>query len=486
MYAKVSVGFMPRQHDMLRLSLKHSLEAVSPTGSTGDRSSPRGADGTLRCEAIMQAGERTTRIDVVDAGDLSLEIDDHVPAIRIAIVGSQADDNLSTRMLTEMLVVPSLDSGAMLRVIEPENEPGFISAEIVLTGHHLAARDTSVLHGRSSDPFVEFTQGGVSVGKSEIVENNLNPTWKPIMLKLAPKGVVRITCMDYDMLSRDDLIGEAIVSVKELLTKGQPIELWSNKQKAGRLRVAECKVVRENTTAQWERTKIVAVHGARVQEARKECQTHFLSWMRSHSLDGNPHRISTGQLKSNLEQYGVPEHDILELLAVLDTEAAEKGWVSLHEFERYGMRYINSSIATFQDLLARVDLGAGAVYPRPDLMVLALKADQALSSAEQPTLREALSFFWQRICPASARISCCSIARCSCPGLAQGSLCCAGKEIADENANAHEGGDNVTGDHEGPYSKAEHVSGANMGATGAKERKKTRGRAPFLCNCCFG
>ena len=40
----------------------------------------------------------------------------------------------------------------------PNRHADYIRAEIQLTGHHLAARDTSFLHGRSSDPYVIFLQ----------------------------------------------------------------------------------------------------------------------------------------------------------------------------------------------------------------------------------------------------------------------------------------------------------------------------------------
>eukprot|EP00802_Teleaulax_amphioxeia_P004845 Tamp_04849.p1 GENE.Tamp_04849~~Tamp_04849.p1 ORF type:complete len:440 (-),score=70.68 Tamp_04849:310-1629(-) len=120
-----------------------------------------------------------------------------------------------------------------------EGASGFVKADIDLSGHHLAARDMSFLHGRSSDPYVSLLQGGLLVATTEVVPHNLNPVWKTLTVNVRHDLPVKIKCWDQDAFSSDDLIGEAEVSVQELLTAGKTIPLLCDDEDAGMLRVID-------------------------------------------------------------------------------------------------------------------------------------------------------------------------------------------------------------------------------------------------------
>jgi len=156
---------------------------------------------------------------------------------------------------------------------------------------------------------------------------------------------------------------------------------------------------------------------------------------------------------------------------VLDSEASEKGTVALREFERFGMRYLNAALGKFQDLLSRVDLDAGAAYARADLMVLALQADEALSSAKKPTLRDALAFYRQRVCP-----SCClrmtSFYMCSARG---------GRVREHEIRTGEECGVDQKEGPDSHQSPVVHVAGADFG--GVNQKGKAMRRCGQCCGC---
>ena len=466
MFVKVAVGFMGRQSDMLRLNFEHKFGSQTFLGHAGEEAP------AFRYDALVHTGARATRLDLAAGGDLSLQIDDHDPAIRVGILEVAQDatkrDDLNPMLLGEFVVTPCSESGAAMKVVEPEDD-SFVIAEIEVTGHHLAARDASLMHGRSSDPYLQITQDGAAIAQTEVVVNDLNPVWKAIIVRLAVKGKVRVVCMDHDMLTRDDLIGEAEVSVKELLTTGRRINLRCNEKGAGQLRVREAKIKRRSgMTADWDRTKIAALYGARAREAQRECQVLFSSWLRRHSVDEKEGRLRIRDLQSVLVEHGVPDKDVNELLMVLDSEASEKGTVTLREFERFGLRYLNAAVGKFQDLLGRVDLDAGAAYPRADLMVVALQADEALSSAKKPTLRDALAFYRQRVCP-----SCCLLVT-SCY------MCSARGGRAREH-DVRTGEECGVDQKEGPESQAVHVAGTDFG--GVNKKMKARRRCWQCCSC---
>jgi hypothetical protein len=94
-----------------------------------------------------------------------------------------------------------------------------------------------------SDPYVIIHRSRESGGyapvyRSEVISNNLNPVWHPIeksATDLAGGDLDRpllIECFDYDKTSKDDLIGNALTSLRAL-SEGRPVEL-SNPKKVGK------------------------------------------------------------------------------------------------------------------------------------------------------------------------------------------------------------------------------------------------------------
>jgi len=91
----------------------------------------------------------------------------------------------------------------------------YVVRSIVFSGHGLAARDSSVFHGRTSDAYLVLYQDGKKIGKTEVVLHNLNPLWPRLMVKIKLEGQILIKCFDYDVLTKDDYIGEVVVPAED-------------------------------------------------------------------------------------------------------------------------------------------------------------------------------------------------------------------------------------------------------------------------------
>ena len=177
------------------------------------------------------------------------------------------ESRISSRVRQEVMTLVGERNRASMQLGMGGGEAGgvaeFVKAEIDLSGHHLAARDMSFLHGRSSDPYVSILQNGLVVATTEVVPHNLNPVWKTLSVTVRHGLPVKIKCWDkvpayvlmrvmcaylgvilscahwsdhivinniQDSISSDDLIGEAEVSVQELLTAGKTIPLNCDKE----------------------------------------------------------------------------------------------------------------------------------------------------------------------------------------------------------------------------------------------------------------
>ncbi|CAI5732112.1 unnamed protein product [Peronospora destructor] len=78
----------------------------------------------------------------------------------------------------------------------------------------LIAADMNVVGGKS-DPYVVFTLDGMTE-KSSCIMNSLNPQWSPpekfqFELDEWEKKFLIVQVFDYDRLSKDDLIGSAVI-----------------------------------------------------------------------------------------------------------------------------------------------------------------------------------------------------------------------------------------------------------------------------------
>ncbi|CAG5978173.1 unnamed protein product [Menidia menidia] len=88
-----------------------------------------------------------------------------------------------------------------------------------------------------SDPFLEFFKQGEDgkwklVHRTEVVKNNLSPTWKKFSIPLQTfcssdlEGTIKVDCSDYDSDGSHDLIGSFTTKVSELqkAEHGSPVE----------------------------------------------------------------------------------------------------------------------------------------------------------------------------------------------------------------------------------------------------------------------
>jgi Ca2+-dependent lipid-binding protein len=96
--------------------------------------------------------------------------------------------------------------------------------KMLFKGQKLDNKDTA----GKSDPFLEFSRKTDDghwqvVFKTEVVNNNLNPTWRPIHIKASQlchgdySSPLKIECKDYDSNGKHDLIGSFTTSVAELI-----------------------------------------------------------------------------------------------------------------------------------------------------------------------------------------------------------------------------------------------------------------------------
>lgn len=119
-----------------------------------------------------------------------------------------------------------------------------------------------------SDPFLEICRSLPDgnwqvVQKTEVVKNNLNPSWRPIEIKTArlgetPDAPVKINCYDYDSDKKKELIGSFSTSVAEMMQAASGKQLsWQciEPKKAskkgykgsGIVHLTSCSVVKESS-----------------------------------------------------------------------------------------------------------------------------------------------------------------------------------------------------------------------------------------------
>ncbi|EEE66000.1 hypothetical protein OsJ_21940 [Oryza sativa Japonica Group] len=84
----------------------------------------------------------------------------------------------------------------------------------VIRGTKLAVRDIL-----SSDPYVVLTLGQQKA-KTKVIKSNLNPVWNEVLTLSVPQkyGPLKLQVYDHDVLSRDDIMGEAEVDLQPMIT----------------------------------------------------------------------------------------------------------------------------------------------------------------------------------------------------------------------------------------------------------------------------
>ena len=95
----------------------------------------------------------------------------------------------------------------------------------MLTGRNLRPKDTSLLYGKTSDPYLVVKQGSRILARTATQRRTLNPKWNSISVNVRRLQRVEIQCWDYDVLTADDLIGTVTVSAEVFLTPGTKLAL---------------------------------------------------------------------------------------------------------------------------------------------------------------------------------------------------------------------------------------------------------------------
>lgn len=122
----------------------------------------------------------------------------------------------------------SAKCGDLIVRAHDDNPAGKVRLKLALSGASLDKKDR---FGKS-DPYYELRQvvgagnrGTSTLYKSEVIKNNLNPTWAPHSLLFSPGGMswdsvqLQIIVNDWDKFTPHDLIGEAKFSLAELTSK---------------------------------------------------------------------------------------------------------------------------------------------------------------------------------------------------------------------------------------------------------------------------
>ena len=100
--------------------------------------------------------------------------------------------------------------------------PGKLVIEVV-QGRDLVIKDRGYGRSNQSDPFCKVGVDGAFVGKTAVVERNLNPIWDwrvDVDVGAEARKRVTIRCFDKDTFSTDDPMGEVKIDVGEALRTG--------------------------------------------------------------------------------------------------------------------------------------------------------------------------------------------------------------------------------------------------------------------------
>jgi hypothetical protein len=160
--------------------------------------------------------------------------------------------------------------------------------------------------------------------------------------------------------------------------------------------------------------------------------------------------LTSRQLQNALSEYGLTEGEINELLLGADENC--DGDVTMHEFERYGMRFLSPVLADFYAKLT-VEQCELKLQQQDDLMLLARRVEISLSRLPTPGLYEALSFYCNRM----KQWVCCCLFCCCFPCHGSFSTSCCSRRAGSEKSS-------------------EQISDSNMGVpkTNMKQGRKRR------------
>lgn len=131
------------------------------------------------------------------------------PSLRIASFSSRKSSIFST---ISGRTLGSFRRSSTNRETEELEYIGTLKVKVI-KGTDLAIRDML-----TSDPYVILAMGQQKV-QTAIVRSNLNPVWNEVLTLSIPQdhGVVKLKVYDHDLLSADDIMGEADIDIQPLV-----------------------------------------------------------------------------------------------------------------------------------------------------------------------------------------------------------------------------------------------------------------------------
>ena len=123
-----------------------------------------------------------------------------------------------------------------------------VRAVITFRGQALIAREIPRDEmGRQSsylrDPFLALWQHGMQLGGTEVVKRSLDPHWLPLAIAFSDlSSPVELRCWDTDGVTKDQLLGQATVSVQDLLTVHQEIRITDSGRPTGLIIIEEARL----------------------------------------------------------------------------------------------------------------------------------------------------------------------------------------------------------------------------------------------------
>ena len=162
-------------------------------------------------------------------GQCKVEIHELVAGhfMELSIADTTAPTGRKSTGKLKVLSLMVMDKKAMA-----ESAKHLVTASMVWRAEELLAADTGIFQSASSDPYLVFHQMGKEIGRTNVVERDLNPTWDRIRLVLYANADVQIRCYDQDFLSADDLIGEVTVMGQDLLQPHTTLHLTNKNNEA--------------------------------------------------------------------------------------------------------------------------------------------------------------------------------------------------------------------------------------------------------------
>ncbi|KAK7064548.1 C2 domain-containing protein [Favolaschia claudopus] len=162
--------------------------------------------------------------------------------------------------------------------------------------------------GGKSDPYVRVQVGDVTKGRTEVVNNNLNPVWDQIIYIPVHnlKETLLLECMDYQHLTKDRSLGTVELRVSELARAGSdrmyPFESTGKKTVADPIRLGKANTYKGQLHYTAEFVPTLALEGVKFDSEGNELQRAA----QAEDLDGKEVGSSSSSSSSSLAEPIVP------------------------------------------------------------------------------------------------------------------------------------------------------------------------------------